>query len=374
MKKTKRDSTWNFLLYPTLLLFIFSQSCNTANKTVAPPKSTSVKKIKVWADSISRPAYSIPEFKTAPHTLASEGNQIFAVVRTVFQDKSGNLWFGGQGGLSRYDGTSLVYFDLKDDFNKSITVKTIVQDKFNNIWIGHSGGITKYDGTYFTSFSEKDGLLSNDVWSLTTDSKGTVWIGTLKGVNYFNGEVFTPFNIPEAKPDYTRGITSSKIVHCIMQDSKGNIWFGTNGGAYVYNQKTLDNISEKEGLCNNAVNDIIEDKNGNIWFATTHNGICLFDGKSFIHMEENSIVQGKEVGSILEDHNGNIWFTAKGFGVYRYDGNTFTNFHEEEGLNHLTFQIYEDQKEQLWFVGFKGAFRYDGKSIVNVSKAGPWTK
>jgi ligand-binding sensor domain-containing protein len=47
-----------------------------------------------------------------------------------------------------------------------------------------------------------------------------------------------------------------------MEDRAGNIWFATNGGAYRYDGKTLTNISEKDGLCNNSVNCILEDKDG----------------------------------------------------------------------------------------------------------------
>ena len=161
-------------------------------------------------------------------------NAISAFVRRIFQDKSGNLWFGTNGdGVIRYDGDSLEYFSINEGFG-GVAVRGIVEDKEGNVWFGTSGGVTKYDGESFTNFTEKDGLINNDVWSIVIDSKGIIWIGTLQGVSRFNGEVFTPFAIPEAEPDYTRGVTSARIVHCIMEDSKGKMWFATNGGAYIY--------------------------------------------------------------------------------------------------------------------------------------------
>jgi ligand-binding sensor domain-containing protein len=94
-------------------------------------------------------------------------------------------------------------------------------------------------------------------------------------------KTFSPFALPEAQPDPTRGVTSGKIVHCITVDRKGRVWFGTNGGAYVYDGKTLTNISERDGLPNNAVGSILEDKSGNIWFGT-------FTGASVGLMERTS--------------------------------------------------------------------------------------
>ena len=40
------------------------------------------------------------------------------------------------------------------------------------IWIGHYGGITKFDGEYFTTYTEKNGLLNNDVWKITSKEGG----------------------------------------------------------------------------------------------------------------------------------------------------------------------------------------------------------
>ena len=101
---------------------------------------------KVLADDIAVPASSLPEFKNDPHVKESQGNQISGVVRTILQDAGGSLWFGTQNGLSRYDGTALVYFDLKDELGQGITVTAIAEDRDGNIWIGSTGGLTRYDG------------------------------------------------------------------------------------------------------------------------------------------------------------------------------------------------------------------------------------
>ena len=206
---------------------------------------------------------------------------------------------------SRNDGKVLTSYDVKDDLGNGVTIKCIVEDKDGNIWCGTTGGITRIDGKSFTSFGEKDGLISRDVWSMAVDANGMIWIGTIEGVCRFDGKTFTAFAIPEAEPDHTRGVTSGKIVHCITVDRKGQVWFGTNGGAYIYDGKALSNISEKDGLPNDAVHNILEDKSGNIWFGTTHKGICRFDGKEFTNFTEEGIVDGKEIWCIHEDRIGN---------------------------------------------------------------------
>lgn len=358
-----------------LLFLIVFTSCNGQKKENIVTKKAfpNKEKIKILADSISIPAENLPEFKTDPHIKESQGNQISGVVRTMLQDKNKNFWFGTQNGLSRYDGQSLVYFDIKNLNGKSITIKAIAEDKTGNLWIGHSDGITKYDGTYFINYTENDGLISNDVWSITTDRNGTVWIGTLQGACSFDGEKFSALALPKVKPDPTRGVTSDKIVHNIMEDSQGQLWFSTNGGAYIYNGNTITGISEKDGLCNDYVNQTVEDSKGNIWFATAHNGLCYYNGTKYTPIEISLFDKDISIGSVIEDSKGIIWFNADKRNLYSYNGKELTKHTIEIGDSSPgTFQIYEDQQQRLWFVGFKGAYRFDGNSFVNITRKGPW--
>jgi ligand-binding sensor domain-containing protein len=52
---------------------------------------------------------------------------------------------------------------------------------------------------------------------------------------------FSSFEIlKEDKSDV--GVSTTKMVHSIIQDSKGKMWFATNGGVYIYDGTTLRNI------------------------------------------------------------------------------------------------------------------------------------
>jgi ligand-binding sensor domain-containing protein len=298
--------------------------------------------------------------------------EIGGVVRAVFQDSRGTLWFGGECDLFRHDGTTLTNYEIKDDLGRGVTIIRIVEDKAGNIWCGTTGGITRIDGKSFTSYGEKDGLIGRRVGCIAVDASGVMWIGTTEGVCRFDGKTFSPFPIPEAQPDPTRGVTSGKFVHCITVDRKGRVWFGTNGGAYVYDGKTLKNISERDGLPNNAVSGILEDKSGNIWFGTVHGGISRFDGKNFTNFTQQGVVEGQEIWCIHEGPSGKIWFSAKRSPLYRYDGNAFTKLKEQDEITSLAFTILEDSSGRLWLSGTNGLFRHDGESFVRVTKDGPW--
>ncbi len=309
--------------------------------------------------------------------------------------------------MIRYGSDSLEYLGLEEGFG-GVAVRGIVEDAAGNIWFGTERGLTKYDltksdqtgATFFTNFTEKDGLPHNDIWAVTIDSKGIVWVGTLQGACYFdpfnkaweNGKLFTPFELPETEPDFSRGVTSSKIVHSITEDSQGKMWFGTNGGAYIFSPSTalrtgsdsFWDISEKDGLPSNSVNDILEDRNGNIWLATHHKGVSQYNPatKEFQNFTADGTIEGNEVWSLFEDRKGNIWFPAEGFGVYRYNPLTdeFTNFGQKKRLGKHCHPVhFEDVEGRIWLGGWMGLFRYDaaaggagGERFFRVLDSGPW--
>lgn len=327
---------------------------------------------KILANSISLKAETLPEYRVDVHDKDYQGNQISGVVRTVFQDSKGNFWFGTQSGLCRKDKNGLVYFDLKNRTGQGVTVHVILEDKMGAIWIGYGGGIAKYDGTYFTNYHEKDILTTGGLWSMLMDSKGILWIGTTQGAFTFDGKAFTPFEIPEGKVNPNFGVSTSKMIHSIIEDSKGNMWFATNGGAYIFDGKTLTNISAKDQLLSNFVNQIIERADGTYWISTV-NGLFLYDGTTFKSITEKLLGKDEGVGCIFEDKTGTIWFTANKRDIYSYNGETFNKIQIKEGdFRPFPFQIYQDQQERLWFVGFKGAYRLENNAFVNVTRNGPW--
>lgn len=351
-----------FLLCTTLLLV----SCNNEQKNNGSKKPTLTDqnepvKNKAIPNQLKQHDFDI---------LQEEENHLSPFIRRIFEDSKGNLWLGTNGdGVMRFNGKSLDYFSVENGFG-GIAVRRIVEDKEANLWFATNSGLTKYDGIYFTNYTEKDGLLDNDLWSLTIDNKGILWIGGLQGVCTYDGVKFTTFALPESQIDPNRGVSSNKLVHSMIQDYKGQMWFATNNGAYMHDGRKLRNLSTKNGLAGNAINDIIEDKNHNIWFATHYSGISRFDGIKFTNFTKDSIIKGDEVWSLFEDNDGNIWFPAEHHGVYHYDGTSFTNYGEKNGLTTNAVQsIYQDKSGAIWVGGFKGLFKLDGHSFKSISKS-----
>ena len=302
-----------------------------------------------------------------------DSDQISQVVRTIFQDSKGSIWFGAQGGAFKLEHNSIIHIDrIKGESGNGVTIKEITEDKDGKIWLGHSDGISSIDGDKVVNYYESDGLISYDVWSIAADSKGNIWIGTINGLCVFNGEGFTKFDLPKGQVDTTRGISSAEMVHSIMEDRNGTLWFSTNAGLFSYADNTLVNVSEKLGISTNFINKTFEDKKGGIW-VSAKTGLYHILGNKIRNITDDKIEVGKGIGSVAEDKNGKIWFVGNQHHLYAYDNNEIIEFQKTtENKGPVIFEIFKDQDDRIWCVGFGGAFRFENEQFINVKKDGPW--
>ena len=83
-------------------------------------------------------------------------------IRSIFQDRQGNYWFGtNSAGVYRYDGKKLTHFNQKDGLADNQVIH-IQEDDFGNIWFGTGGFyVSKFDGEKFTTLSD-DVNLTNE--------------------------------------------------------------------------------------------------------------------------------------------------------------------------------------------------------------------
>lgn len=315
---------------------------------------------------------------TFPQIHTNLNGMVREFVRTMYQDKIGNIWFGTNGnGIIRYDRHTLETMII-EGIHPHERVISIVEDRAGNIWFGTSAGLIKYDGANFKTFSFNEGLPGDDeeIWGLTIDKNGLFWVGSIGGLSHFDGEKFTPFALPNSSVENPRHMLSDKLVFKIMEDKAGTIWLVTDGnGIFKYNNGQFTHLTTDNGLIDNNISSILEDKKGNIWIGTFNGGISKFDGNTFTHFTKDGIVVGNEAGGFYEDSKGNIWFTAENVGLYKYDGTKFTLFTITDGLTaNLVLSIFEDNKGQLWFGTWQGLCIYDGKKFVNARDKEAWTK
>lgn len=144
------------------------------------------------------------------------------------EDKKGNLWFGTDAGLVRYDGKYFTMFSARQGFfGKAVT--SVIEDNQGNLWLGTLGaGLCKFNGKQFIYYTEKQGLSYNDVWSVIQDSAGQIWAGTDKGLSLLvpakdSAQAYTVYNF-----GLEDGLKATDFnLHSVCIDNDNRIWWGT---------------------------------------------------------------------------------------------------------------------------------------------------
>lgn len=273
-------------------------------------------------------------------------------VRTIKQDRKGNIWLASNEGIIRYDGKSFTNITGKVGSDRFFSV---LEDRNENFWFGNNGsGVYYYDGKSFQNFTTKDGLVSNNIICIYEDKSGIIWFGTIGGVSRYDGKSFLNLTTKE-------GLTNDDVT-TIMEDKTGKFWFGTRGNTFVYDGKICSVFKNKAF---NDVWSIIEDKKGNIWLGGS-DGLWCYYGSTFTNFTENF------VNYVYEDKKGNIWTTGKNAnGIWvlsHYDEKSSSNkkptvIEITQSLN--LFGILEANDGSIWFGSFDGVYRYDGNTITD---------
>src|SRR5688572_6618716 len=123
--------------------------------------------------------------------------------------------------------------------NESVQVYTIFQDRSGFVWYGTSKGLFRFDGLNLDRFTVSDSLPEDHVTAIAQDSLGRIWTGHKNGkLAFLEDDKVTMFNPDEG--------TSSNEISDILFDSKGNLWFSTlNDGLYYFTQQRLFRIDDQ---------------------------------------------------------------------------------------------------------------------------------
>ncbi len=288
------------------------------------------------------------------YTYTKVDGLVDSQVLSMLEDRSGNIWFGGIYGLSRYDGVIWRTFTEADGLAYNYVI-SICEDHSGNLWFGtFRGGVSQYDGVSWRTFTEADGLADNYVLSILEDRSGALWFGTYEGLSRYDGVSWRRYTTDDG--------LASNTVFSILEDDSGALWFGTGAGVSRYDGVSWRTFREADGLVLGSVLSILEDRSGNLWFGTLSNGVSRYDGASWRTFTTADGLASNNVHSIVEDRSGNLWFGTSE-GASRYDGVSWRTHTTADGLVADQLKsILEDHSGNLWFGTTEGVSRYDGVS------------
>jgi PAS domain S-box-containing protein len=291
----------------------------------------------VWAgfrphalDRLDRTTGQITHYLPGPDSenTLSQGNYLVGICR----DTQGYLWLGGWGsGLNRFDERSGRFKHYRHDPNDSNSlasdhVLTVYEDRSGNLWVGQYGGLSRLDRAteqfinYWPDPSEPVNL-RNSVDALYQDRSGVLWLGTWEGVlSRFNDQTKTFVNYkPDARDPHR---LNGGAIYAIHEDRAGTLWVGAADGLYRFDRKneTFTRYTENQGLPSSAITGILEDNAGRLWLSTKK-GLSRFDPQTetFRNYDAADGLQDNDFsqGCYAQGQNGEMFFGgSKGFNAF----------------------------------------------------------
>ncbi|KIA88633.1 histidine kinase [Pedobacter kyungheensis] len=314
------------------------------------------------------------------------------IVRTIKQDRKGNIWIASWQGIFKYDTRQPKEENKFTNITGTVSSArffSLLEDRKGNFWFASVGsGVYYYDGKSFRHFTTKDGLANDVVTSIYEDRAGNIWLSTGSGVSRYNprlpegeGKAFQNFRMTEALPvkqtdsvhvsAFQQPIPEDSWMHndvnAIIEDKAGKFWIATRGNARIYDASQADvqakaftTITRKDGKPFTNVRSIIKDKKGNIWLGG-FDGLWRYDGHTFTNFSPQF------VGYVYEDKKGNIWTSSesakgKNWVLSRYEAKTLTDEKPkvtEVITQPMIFGIQEDNEGNIWYGAVDGVHRYN---------------
>lgn len=259
------------------------------------------------------------------------------------------LWIGTKNGLFNLKNDQLILYtpiDGLSDNNITCLAKNYVT---NELIIGTKNGLNILDleTKKIIKFHVNNGLLDEEIASITCNEHGVVWIGGKNGLVSFNGKEFSYYTI--------RQDNNSNNVVALLTDYEENLWIGTHNGLFIYKGKAFTSYSKNEGLGSSFVFQIIKDKSENLWLTTENNGVYKYEDGYFKNYSTKNGLSDNDTRCVLENNDGTILFGTSS-GLSKFKNERFENlisgknFKQEGPINSL----FKDVNNTIWVGGKNG--------------------
>ncbi len=319
----------------------------------------------------------------APRSMRFEHLNVGVGLMTMTQDRQGFMWFGGEGGLRRYDGYRLTAYKNIPGDERSLDgdyVRALHVDARNRLWVGTYGGLHLFDSAAgnFTRLrpvqAPELAVLNSDVRAIVDDGHGALWVATQQGLQHFDPAT-GHFSVMRHEPTRDGSISNDKV-NALARDAAGNLWIGTDSGIdrLKPGQKQVDhfdmNATGPADPKHAVVRTMFIDHTQTLWIGTLA-GLEAWrltaDGPQRRRFGPAEGLERTWFTMLYEDRNGNVWGGTRSEGLLRWDpgSNRFVSYRNRPNDagsladNHVE-AIHHDATGTLWIGTWaNGASRVD---------------
>ncbi len=298
--------------------------------------------------------------------ISKLNNIPLSYVNSIANIKDNILLIGSSVGLWTYNlKTGLLSPPLKEHEILLKDIRSTFVDRKGNVWIGtYRDGMFLLSRGIFVNYSEKNGLQSNQIYSIIETGIDTYLIASGDGhiQEFCNGSF----------KDYT---TKTQLhgnrIKQLYKDSGNNIWISTYGGLLRVAPDGSEKLFGSEHLFGELIRLVYEDRAGNIWIGSAATGLHKLQPDGHIKtFDVQNGLQSSYIMDLIELMDGSIVVGSKKGIDFIIKDTVVRHYDKSDGLaSDLVFNMYEDSTGCLWVGTLEGLSRILGENIESFNKA-----
>jgi hypothetical protein len=282
------------------------------------------------------------------HTFTTANGIAGNIVQTMWEDPAGNLWFGTENGASQYDGVNWTTYRMEDGLVDN-NVWSITGDA-QSVWFATTSGISQLSDGAWHTYTMRDGIPSNDVRAILLDKDKNIWIGT------FGGGIarLAPGGHRWESVDLSSRVnTTNIVVQALWESADGKIWAGTNGiGALVISKDSVEQYKFRDQRHNTVWAIGARQQDPNVWLSTFSGIVRTSEQGATVESAiiDNIPISETEILAIAGAVDDTMWLGTRAQGVFHWTPQGWDHFTSNTGLSRNYVQaILADSHNRVWF-------------------------
>ncbi|MCK4623890.1 MAG: hypothetical protein KAV00_01155 [Phycisphaerae bacterium] len=291
---------------------------------------------------------------------------------SITEDKRGNLWLATDGHLLHYDWKSCKPYSSKESWIPGGRIASVLVDASGNLWLGGEKGLSlKPFAGPPRMFKESDVLPANTPLRLYSRKNGELWVLTWDGLAVFDGKKWK-------YPITSRQNFCPNLA--LFEDKDSRMWIGEWPGAirqsnirFTYRNPRLVRIEEFKKHIEKSYPTIQPHRElavdrANRVYGYVSDKLLRYDGKKWEDLSR--LLEKSGVYFLKSDSKGRVWVgSSEGCGLIGFDGDKVLRYnHDVPGPASIIYDMAEDSKGRLYLGTQDGLWRLVDGQIENLTR------
>jgi ligand-binding sensor domain-containing protein/two-component sensor histidine kinase len=273
-------------------------------------------------------------------------------IGSLYEDREGDLWVGASSALIRLRDDRFSMYGAPEGF-PSDEPTALHLDRRGELWVGyHASGLVALGADGLRAYTTRDGLPSNEIFSIEESAHGDLLIGSSGGLSRMRAGRFINYSVPDP--------AGRKSVYHALEDADGRLWAATSSGVYEFDGKGWRGVIQGHASASDFVLTLTMGQDGALWAGTMSNGLWqITDGKT--HAVRPRLftpadgAQSNQIRSLYQDPAGTLWIATAGGGLSAFRAGVFRRYTARDGLlSDNISHVQDDGLGRLWLSTTRG--------------------